>query len=705
MMKSNQSTRTLSIILFFLFIIVINNIPLINAWNYTLGTLIPNIQTLSTPSQLILVNPSNGAALSNSFSTNQILLQVLIPNESPQQTPLLNYTGTQLSMGWIELEALSFVKDDVLPIVPSVTLPLPSNSTIIPPAPSVISPSLSIAVPNVSLSSNATMNQGNSKEKFEDEHARSRLDPYRQLVTQVKEWKNKQNVLSNNKKNDRRQRFYTPLTGYYPVLGTFGGSLSPSNFQSQVSYFISQKALNSFRLDNVTSSNGVNLWKTTSVEFTETVFGLKAKQGNSSPHTIYAMTSGKLWLVSNGNLFSLITNAASTEQDSTDGTYGSASIYSDGNYQDIEITEDNDVYFLEKRKLRRLRGGVVTTLVNYGINVFSDGDVTTARLNQPSFMTSAFGMLYISDTGNNRIRAFNMTSGILTTIAGSDSGTSTTGLTDTTLGDALKYSLSQPKGIAVNRNNGVIYFVEGLSIRTLTPQCDSEKEEPMTEYPFCKCKNGLFYNGSNICVSSLLNNVFGFQDYVVRQSQFKISWTVESFSISADFQNAINNSFTNYKYSFEIYSGESELLSSTQRTGRAVYFYYNRQFRFLPPIVIEAMLNTTIGDRVVFNMVIENSQALFSKNLTILEMPQITSSQITGFYPSVGVALTTPFMMNITPISTSGVFAQMAPFSYAFGFYKPIGDENYIRVTDFVTPATDTTPISKTFPLPFLGDK
>nr|CAG4716360.1 unnamed protein product [Naegleria fowleri] len=116
------------------------------------------------------------------------------------------------------------------------------------------------------------------------------------------------------------------------------------------------------------------------------------------------------------------------------------------------------------------------------------------------------------------------------------------------------------------------------------------------------------------------------------------------------------------------------------------------------------MLNTTIGDRILFNIGFENSKSLFSKNLTIIDPPQMSTFQILGFYPSTGVALTTNYTMTISPISTLGIFAPMSPFSYAFGFYKPWGDENYIRVTDFVTPVTDSTPISKTFPLPFLGD-
>nr|CAG4716359.1 unnamed protein product [Naegleria fowleri] len=472
-------------------------VMMVHAWNYTLGTLgvVP-----SNASQLILVN---GTSSQNVLLHVVVVLVVAESNvngggggvgsgsASLQQTNV-SYTmmNTQQQQQLVESASplqpllLSVVISEN-PVVPTPSVPKPFPS--IGPSPSIIvnvttspkppvTPSLRHVIHSTVITS-PLKSIAITTIQEEEEHARSRFDVYRSLIDQVKEWKKNHK----DRNSMKRSPSYTSIMmDYSPIFGAWGG---PQSTTDQIMYFISNNS-GIYSLDNVTiasSSGGRNLLSNGTVKFTELVYGMKAKQGND-PHDIYVMTSGKLWLIKNG-VASLLISGLSLTENSIDGSNGTATIYSvNGNIQDIEITENGDVYFLEKRKLRRFRNGSVRTMVNN----------SGMMLNQPSFMTSAFGMLYISDTGNNRILAFDLTSEVFTTIAGSNSGIPTTGRTDAKLGDALSYSLSQPKGIAVNKNNGIIYFIEGSNIRTLTPTCDSEKEEPIMEFPFCKCKNGLY---------------------------------------------------------------------------------------------------------------------------------------------------------------------------------------------------------------------
>src|SRR5208282_1654899 len=65
--------------------------------------------------------------------------------------------------------------------------------------------------------------------------------------------------------------------------------------------------------------------------------------------------------------------------------------------------------------------GLITTVVGNGTAGFSgdNGPATAAELNDPlGVAVDASGNLYIADSGNNRIRELNHSTGVITTVAG-----------------------------------------------------------------------------------------------------------------------------------------------------------------------------------------------------------------------------------------------------------------------------------------------
>ncbi len=90
--------------------------------------------------------------------------------------------------------------------------------------------------------------------------------------------------------------------------------------------------------------------------------------------------------------------------------------------------------------------GVITTVAGDGTRAFTGdgGPATAASLNRPSGVALFGGNLYIADTDNNVIREVNLTTGVITTVAGG--GSPTNGIGDG--GPATSASLSGPNSIA-----------------------------------------------------------------------------------------------------------------------------------------------------------------------------------------------------------------------------------------------------------------
>jgi hypothetical protein len=116
----------------------------------------------------------------------------------------------------------------------------------------------------------------------------------------------------------------------------------------------------------------------------------------------------------------------------------------EGIFDDLYIADSAD------NIVRRVDGssGTISTIVGPGIGALGDGGpATSASLSSPSALaiSQVTGVLYIADTGNNRIRAVNLSTGIITTAAGSGSaGYSGDG------GPATSAQISSPSSISLD---------------------------------------------------------------------------------------------------------------------------------------------------------------------------------------------------------------------------------------------------------------
>jgi DNA-binding beta-propeller fold protein YncE len=113
-----------------------------------------------------------------------------------------------------------------------------------------------------------------------------------------------------------------------------------------------------------------------------------------------------------------------------------------------------------------LPGAVVTTLAGQVTGGWLDGTGTAAKFTSPvDLAVNAAGTtVYVSDTGNNRIRAIDTSTGVVTTLAGSG----VAGFLDAT-GTTAKFS--SPRGIDVDTTTGNIFVADYSNnrIRQITP--------------------------------------------------------------------------------------------------------------------------------------------------------------------------------------------------------------------------------------------
>ena len=106
--------------------------------------------------------------------------------------------------------------------------------------------------------------------------------------------------------------------------------------------------------------------------------------------------------------------------------------------------------------------GVVTTLAGSGSPAFANGTGTNASFNYPwGIVTDNLGNLYISDRDNGRIRKLVIATGVVTTLAGNGSGTSTDGTGTNAI-------VSYPTGLTIDPATGTMIVADGSRIRRVT---------------------------------------------------------------------------------------------------------------------------------------------------------------------------------------------------------------------------------------------
>ena len=168
--------------------------------------------------------------------------------------------------------------------------------------------------------------------------------------------------------------------------------------------------------------------------------------GASAPAALNGvqMGGGYQGTVLNGTTVS--TFAGSGNANSTDGPATTASFY-----QPFGITSDGyNLYVAEQssNKIRKIviSTGAVTTIAGSGTAGSTDATGIAASFNQPWGITTDGTNLFVADTINNKIRKIVISTGVVTTFAGSG----TAGSTDAT---GIAATFSHPDGITTDGTN------------------------------------------------------------------------------------------------------------------------------------------------------------------------------------------------------------------------------------------------------------
>ena len=182
------------------------------------------------------------------------------------------------------------------------------------------------------------------------------------------------------------------------------------------------------------------------------------------PSAIVFDTAGNLYIAETGNhvirkvdLTGNITTIAGTGTQGFSGDAGPATSATLDSPQGLALDTKNNLYIADthNHRIRKLNltTGIITTIAGTTTPGFS-GDTalaTAAQLNLPTALAlDPANNLYLADTGNHRIRKITATTGIITTIA----GTGTQGFSGDR-GSATSAAIDSPTGLALDTDNNL----------------------------------------------------------------------------------------------------------------------------------------------------------------------------------------------------------------------------------------------------------
>jgi sugar lactone lactonase YvrE len=123
---------------------------------------------------------------------------------------------------------------------------------------------------------------------------------------------------------------------------------------------------------------------------------------------------------------------------------------------DMVIASDGSIYVADagNHAIRRIRNNAVETVAGNGVPGFADGTGDNVRFNTPTALALSLDeqSLYVADTNNHRVRRIELATGRVSTLAGSGDA----GLVDGPAGSA---QFNQPIGLAVDAD-GTLYVSE-----------------------------------------------------------------------------------------------------------------------------------------------------------------------------------------------------------------------------------------------------
>ncbi len=195
-------------------------------------------------------------------------------------------------------------------------------------------------------------------------------------------------------------------------------------------------------------------------------FNLESGTGLASqlyvPETVALDNVGNLYIADKGNhrirkvtRSGLISTVAGNGQLGSSGDGGLAINASMNQPNGVAVDSSGNLYISDtnNNRIRKVNSaGIITTIAGTGINGFSGdgGQATQAQLDTPVGITlDSVGNLLIADAANHRIRKLNLSTGIISTIAGNGYGFGGDG------GQATQAQLNFPTSVAIDQNGNL----------------------------------------------------------------------------------------------------------------------------------------------------------------------------------------------------------------------------------------------------------
>jgi trimeric autotransporter adhesin len=209
--------------------------------------------------------------------------------------------------------------------------------------------------------------------------------------------------------------------------------------------------------------------------------GLATKAELNHPNGIIVDSSGNLFISDTGNQrvreingsTGIITTIAGNGTYGYSGNGALATSAMIGNPEQLALDASGNLYIAEQGEnvitKVNLSTGIINAVAGTGlVSEDSIGDgrpATHAQLNEPEGVAiDAAGNIYISDTGNDRVRKVTISTGLITTVVGSTTGYSGDG------GNASRAKLHNPAGLFFD-GSGSLYIADADNgvVRKVTP--------------------------------------------------------------------------------------------------------------------------------------------------------------------------------------------------------------------------------------------